>query len=284
MKKYFLFIFFLLITTFLHGQSQPVKQKYPQIKYFRGDSVVILTIDQSRKIDSTFKSQVSALDSFKTITDTLVKYKDSVITKYVYTDSVLIVTDSLRRELLSYKKKVEEAARLGLYVTYDTIREQAKFLPFDKDFKVNMKETENGVKIFATNFDQFTKTRITLGCGLAFTGGLARGFHSEIHYHPIEVRNTFPNMKTDIWYLGNTNHPSLKGQPTSWRKETRIGNLVFKSDLAHISNATFLSSIFVAFPISMYETTSWSQIIKRSLLLSVSYTAGYNLMTKGIIK
>ena len=274
MRKYLLFIFFTLIASFLYGQTEPVKQKYPQIKYYRGDSVVIITIDQSRKIDSTFKSQVSALDSFKTITDTLVKYKDSVI----------IVTDSLRNELLSYKKKVEEAARLGLYVTYDTIREQAKFLPFDKDFKVNMKETENGVKIFATNFDQFTKTRIGVGWGLAFTGGLARGFHSEIHYHPVEVRNTFPNMKTDIWYLGNSNHPSLKGQPTSWRRETRIGNLVFKSDLAHVSNATFLSSIFVGFPISMYETTSWSQIIKRSLLLSISYTAGYNLMTKGIIK
>ena len=224
MRKYLLFIFFTLIASFLYGQTEPVKQKYPQIKYYRGDSVVIITIDQSRKIDSTFKSQVSALDSFKTITDTLVKYKDSVITKYVYTDSVLIVTDSLRNELLSYKKKVEEAARLGLYVTYDTIREQAKFLPF--------------------------------------TGGLARGFHSEIHYHPVEVRNTFPNMKTDIWYLGNSNHPSLKGQPTSWRRETRIGNLVFKSDLAHVSNASFLSSIFVGFPISMYETTSWSQIIK----------------------
>ena len=51
------------------GQG-PGKQKYPQIKYYRGDSVVIITLDQSKKIDSTFKSQVIALDSFKTVTDT----------------------------------------------------------------------------------------------------------------------------------------------------------------------------------------------------------------------
>jgi hypothetical protein len=284
MKKFLLLVFLTLISITLFGQTGPIKQKYPQVKYYRGDSVVIITIDQSRKIDSTFKSQVSEIDSFKSVTDTLVKYRDSVVTKYVYTDSVLLITDSLRRELLMYKKKVEEAARLGLYVTYDTIREQAKFLPFDKDFKVNMKETENGVKLFATSFDQYTKTRISVGCGLAFVGGLSRGFHSEIHYHPVEIRNTFPNLKTDLWYLGNTNDPSLKGMPTSWRKETRIGNIVFKSDMAHISNATFLSSVFVAFPISMYETTTWSQVIKRSLLLSLCYTTGYNVMTKGIVR
>jgi len=260
------------------GQG-PGKQKYPQIKYYRGDSVVIITLDQSRKIDSTFKSQVIALDSFKIVTDTLVRYKDSVTTKYVYTDSVLIITDSLRRELLSYKKKVEDAARLGLYVTYDTIREQAKFLPFDKDFKVNMKETENGVKLFATSFDQFTKSRITLGCGLAMVAGMSYGMNSEIINHPGQFRNTFPNMNPTFW-----NHMGWGGLPSSWDREVRIGNLWFKSDLWHITKTSYITSVSLAFPITMYETTTWSQIIKRTLLMSASYTIGYNLMTNVIIK
>jgi hypothetical protein len=260
------------------GQG-PRKQKYPQIKYYRGDSLVMITIDQSRKIDSIYKSQVIALDSFKTITDTLVRYKDSVTTKYVYTDSVLIITDSLRRELLSYKKKVEDAARLGLYVTYDTIREQAKFLPFDKDFKVNIKETENGVKLFATSFDQFTKSRITLGCGLAMVAGMSYGMNSEIINHPGQFRNTFPNMDPAFW-----NHMGWGGLPSSWDREVRIGNLWFKSDLWHITKTSYITSVSLAFPISMYETTTWSQIIKRTLLMSASYTVGYNLMTNVIIK
>lgn len=278
MKKLYLLIFLTLISLMSFGQG-PGKQKYPQIKYYRGDSVVIITLDQSRKIDSTFKSQVIALDSFKTVTDTLVRYKDSVTTKYVYTDSVLIITDSLRRELLSYKKKVEDAARLGLYVTYDTIKEQAKFLPFDKDFKVNIKETENGVKLFATSFDQFTKSRITLGCGLAMVAGMSYGMNSEIINHPGQFRNTFPNMDPAFW-----NHMGWGGLPSSWDREVRIGNLWFKSDLWHITKTSYITSVSLAFPISMYETTTWSQIIKRTLLMSASYTVGYNLMTNVIIK
>ena len=263
--------------------AQSNKNKYPQTKVYRGDSVVILSIDQSNYINKTFKEQKQALDSFKVVTDTLTRYRDSVIVKYVTTDSILTVTDSLRKELLAYKNKVEEAARLGLYVTYDTIRQQAKFLPFDKDFKVQMKETESGVKLFATSYDQFTKTRIGIGCGLSLVSGLARGVHSEIHYHPVEIRNTFPNLKTDVWYLGNSSDLSLKGQPTSWRRESRIGNIVFKSDLAHISNGTFLTSSFIGMSVSLYETTTWKQIIYRSLLNSAFYMIGYNT-TKAVIR
>ena len=267
--------------------AQLNKNKYPQTKVYRGDSVVILSIDQSNFINKTFKEQKEALDSFKVVTDTLTRYRDSVIVKYVKTDSILTITDSLRRELLAYKNKVEEAARLGLYVTYDTIRQQAKFLPFDKDFKVQMKETESGVKLFATSYDQFTKTRIGIGCGLSLLGGLSKGVANEIYFHPGEVYNTFPNMSTAFWYLGEKGSgpptPALVGQPTSWRRETRVGNIVFKSDLYHISNATFLTSSFIGMSVSLYETTTWRQVIYRSLLNSAFYMVGYNT-TKAIIK
>ena len=258
--------------------AQLNKNKYPQTKVYRGDSVVILSIDQSEYINKTFKEQKQALDSFKVVTDTLVKYRDSVIVKYVTTDSILTVTDSLRRELLAYKSKVEEAAKLGLYVTYDSIREQAKFLPFDKDFKVQMKETENGVKLFATSFDQFTKTRILVGGGLAFISGLSYGVNSEVVNHPFEFKNTFPNMPTTFWdHFGQTG-------PSSWDRETRIGNFWFRSDLWHLSKGVGVTTLTLSFPISLYESTKWKQVIYRSLINSVSYTIGYNVSTKLIIR
>ena len=218
------------------------------------------------------------MDSFKIVTDTLTKYKDSLIVKYVTTDSILIVTDSLRKELLAYKKKVEEAAKLGLYVTYDTIREQAKFLPFDKDFKVQMKETENGVKLFASSFDQFTKTRVGIGLGLSILGGMANGLSSEIINHPWEFQNTFPKMNPAFW-----DHMGYTGT-SSWNREFRLGNIWWRSDLWHISRVTYISSISIAFPITLYETTTWKQVIKRSLCLSLGYVAGYNLITNVIIR
>ena len=258
--------------------AQLNKNKYPQTKVYRGDSVVILSIDQSNYINKTFKEQREALDSFKVVTDTLVRYRDSVTVKYVTADSILTVTDSLRKELLSYKKKVEEAAKLGLYVTYDSIREQAKFLPFDKDFKVQMKETDNGVKIFATNFDQFTKTRIMVGSGLALISGLSYGINSEVVNDPWDFSRRFPNLPTTFWdHYGKTG-------PSSWERETRIGNLVFKSDLWHLSKGVGVTTFALSFPISLYETTKWKQVIARSLINSVSYTIGYNISTKIIIK
>ena len=48
--------------------AQSNKNKYPQTKVYRGDSVVILTVDQSNYINKTFKEQKEALDSFKVIT------------------------------------------------------------------------------------------------------------------------------------------------------------------------------------------------------------------------
>jgi len=258
--------------------AQSNKNKYPQTKVYRGDSVVILSVDQSNYINKTFKEQKQALDSFKVVTDTLTKYRDSVIVKYVTTDSILTVTDSLRRELLAYKNKVEEAAKLGLYVTYDTIREQAKFLPFDKDFKVQMKETENGVKLFATSFDQFTKTRIITGGSLALLSGLSYGINSEVVNDPYDFAKRFPNMPTTFWdHYGKTG-------PSSWARETRVGNLVFKSDLWHISKGVGVTAMTLSFPISLYEATKWKQVIYRSLINSVCYTIGYNVSTKLIIK
>lgn len=266
----------LLVVGSLSAQSN--KNKYPQTKVYRGDSVVILSIDQSEYINKTFKEQKQALDSFKVVTDTLVKYKDSVIVKYVTTDSILTVTDSLRKELLSYRKKVEEAAKLGLYVTYDSIKEQAKFLPFDKDFKVQMKETENGVKLFASSFDQFTKTRVIVGGSLALLSGLSYGINSEVVNDPWGFKDRFPNMPTTFWdHYGKTG-------PSSWERETRVGNLVFKSDLWHISKGVGLSAFTLSFPISLYETTNWKQVIWRSLINSAGYTIGYNISTKLIIK
>ena len=258
--------------------AQSNKNKYPQTKIYRGDSVVILSVDQSNYINKTFKEQKTALDSFKVVTDTLVKYRDSVVIKYVQTDSILSVTDSLRKELLAYKKKVEEAAKLGLYVTYDSIREQAKFLPFDKDFKVQMKETENGVKLFASSFDQFTKTRVGIGLGLSILGGMANGLSSEIINHPWEFQNTFPKMNPAFW-----DHMGYTGT-SSWNREFRLGNIWWRSDLWHISRVTYISSISIAFPITLYETTTWKQVIKRSLCLSLGYVAGYNLITNVIIR
>jgi len=258
--------------------AQSNKNKYPQTKVYRGDSVVILSVDQSNYINKTFKEQKEALDSFKVVTDTLVRYKDSVTIKYITTDSILIVTDSLRKELLAYKKKVEDAAKLGLYVTYDSIREQAKFLPFDKDFKVQMKETENGVKLFATSFDQFTKTRILVGGGLAFVSGLSYGINSEVVNHPFEFKNSFPNMPTTFWdHFGQTG-------PSSWARETRIGNIWFRSDLWHLTKGVGVTTLTLSFPISLYETTKWKQVIWRSLINSASYTIGYNVSTKLIVR
>lgn len=258
--------------------AQLNKNKYPQTKVYRGDSVVILSIDQSNFINKTFKEQKEALDSFKVVTDTLTRYRDSVVVKYVKTDSILTVTDSLRRELLAYKKKVEEAAKLGLYVTYDTIREQAKFLPFDKDFKVQIKETEGGVKIFATNFDQFTKTRIITGGSLALLSGLSYGINSEVVNDPYDFAKRFPNLPTTFWdHYGKTG-------PSSWAREARVGNLVFKSDLWHISKGVGVTSATLGFSISLYESTKWKQIIYRSLINSICYTIGYNVSTKLIVK
>ena len=102
----------LLVVGSLSAQSN--KNKYPQTKVYRGDSVVILSIDQSDYINKTFKEQKQALDSFKVVTDTLVRYRDSVIVKYVTTDSILTVTDSLRKELLAYKSKVEELSLIHI--------------------------------------------------------------------------------------------------------------------------------------------------------------------------
>ena len=127
------------------GQG-PGKQKYPQIKYYRGDSVVIITLDQSKKIDSTFKSQVSALDSFKTVTDTLVKYKDSVITKYVYTDSVLFITDSLRKELLSYKQKVEEAEKVATSIESEISRLESQRQSNESRLGTMQQQLEKAIK------------------------------------------------------------------------------------------------------------------------------------------
>jgi len=266
----------LLVVGSLSAQSN--KNKYPQTKVYRGDSVVILSIDQSDYINKTFKEQKQALDSFKVITDTLTRYKDSVIVRYVTTDSILTVTDSLRKELLAYKKKVEEAAKLGLYVTYDTLKEQAKFLPFDKDFKVQMKETENGVKLFASSFDQFTKTRIIAGGSLALLSGLSYGINSEVVNDPYDFAKRFPNMPTTFWdHYGKTG-------PSSWEREARIGNLVFKSDLWHITRGVGVTSMTLSFAIPLYETTKWKQVIWRSLINSASYTIGYNISTKLIIK
>ena len=258
--------------------AQLNKNKYPQTKVYRGDSVVIISLDQSNYINKTFKEQREALDSFKVVTDTLIRYKDSVTVKYVTTDSILSVTDSLRRELLAYKKKVEEAARLGLFVTYDSIREQAKFLPFDKGSKINLKQTESGVKIFATSYSQYTGTRLLIGSGLTFLGGMAYGTSNEITNHPFEFKNTFPNMPTEFWdHFGKTG-------PSSWERETRIGNIWFRSDLWHISRAVGVTSMCVGIPIGTYESTTWKQLIIRSLVLSAGYTAGYNVATKVIIK
>ena len=268
----------LLVAGSLSAQSNKSKQKYPQTKVYRGDSVVILSIDQSDEINRIFKQQTAAIDSFKMVTDTLVKYRDSVIVKYVMTDSVLKYTDSLKIELEKYKKKVEEAARLGLFVTYDSIREQAKFLPFDKGSKINLKETQTGVKIFATSYSQYTTSRLLIGTGLTFISGLAYGTSNEITNHPFQFKNTFPNMPTTFWdHYGKTG-------PSSWQRETRIGNIWFRSDLWHLSRATGVTAMCVGIPIATYESTTWKQLIIRSLIVSAGYTAGYNVATKIIIR
>jgi hypothetical protein len=258
--------------------AQSNKNKYPQTKVYRGDSVVILSIDQSDYINKTFKEQKIALDSFKVVTDTLIRYKDSIVTKFVKTDSILTITDSLRKELLAYKKKVEEAAKLGLYVTYDTIREQAKFLPFEKDFKVNIKQTETGVKLFATSYSQYTNSRVALSFGLAGLSGFAQGVQSEISNHPYQFKNTFPTMPTTFW-----DHFGYTG-PSSWGREMRIGNIWFRSDLWQMARVVNVSSLCIAFPIGLYETTTWKQILKRSLIISSGHVIGYNLATKVVIR
>lgn len=268
----------LLVAGSLSAQSNKTKQKYPQTKVYRGDSVVILSTEQSEEINRVFKAQTAAIDSFKSVTDTLIRYKDSVTVKYVMTDSVLKVTDSLRIELEKYKKRVEEAARLGLFVTYDSIREQAKFLPFDKGSKINLKETQTGVKIFATSYSQYTTSRLIIGTGLTFLSGLAYGTSNEITNHPYQFKNTFPSMPTTFW-----DHFGQSGQ-SSWARETRIGNIWFRSDLWHYSRAVGVSSLCIGIPIATYESTTWKQLIIRSLIVSAGYTAGYNVATKIIIR
>jgi hypothetical protein len=262
----------------LSAQSNKPKQKYPQTKVFRGDTIVILTIEQSEQINKTFKEQTAALDSFRVLTDTLIQYKDSVTMKYVTTDSILLVTDSLKRELEAYKLKVEEAAKQGLYVTYDKQKQQAKFLPFDNKFKVLVRETSNGVTIYASNVSQYTKTRIAVGSGLALLTGMAFGLNSEIAFHPAEIRNTFPNWKQSNW-----DHFGYYG-PGTWDKSKTVGPVTIKTDMWHTNKTIGNAAIAVAFPITYYDTKTWKQIITRSLILSASYTLGYNTMTRWIVK
>lgn len=269
----------LMASVSLSAQSnKTTKQKYPQTKVYRGDTIVILTIDQSEQINKTFKEQTAAIDSFRVLTDTLTRYRDSVVTKYIVTDSVLYVTDSLRKELEAYKLKVEEAAKQGLYVTYDKQKQQAKFLPFDNKFKVTLRESSNGVSIYATNVSQYTKTRLAVAGGLSLLSGLAFGIQNEIANHPWEVQRTFTNLDPSYW-----DHFGYTGT-SSWRRSIKIGPQEIRTDLWHTAKATGISAISVAFPIALHQTTSWKQIIKRSLMVSVGYTIGYNISTKAIIK
>jgi hypothetical protein len=40
----------------------------------------------------------------------------------------------------------------------------------------------------------------------------------------------------------------------------------------------------IGIPIATYESTTWKQLIIRSLIVSAGYTAGYNVATKIIIR
>lgn len=151
------------------------------------------------------------------------------------------------------------------------------------DSKVNVQLSENyPPNDFKLNRKKWKYKRTIIGCGVAFIGGVANGYHETILNHYGQFKKVHPNANDQFWnpeisWLNKYDDFDRYGKKEAYFGSTTF--LAWTTDAYHLSSVISNTSIVGATCIiTIGEKRKWWEYGIDILAMSLSRSAGFHLI------
>lgn len=154
------------------------------------------------------------------------------------------------------------------------------------DSKVNVQFPPNG--LVQDHVKKWNYKRTLLGCGVAFVGGVANGYHETILHHYPQFKKVHPNANDQYWNPEISWLNKYEDFDRYGKKEAYFGSTTFlawTTDAYHltsvISNTSLIGATCI---ITIGEKRKWWEYGIDILAMSLSRSAGFHLIYSQIYK